>query len=45
MSGDSETKHIIQSLAVNVTIAAAKGAAAVFTGSGCHAGRDAAFVG
>ncbi len=34
MSGDSETKHIIQSLAVNVTIAAAKGAAAVFTGSG-----------
>ncbi|MCC6332735.1 MAG: cation diffusion facilitator family transporter [Myxococcales bacterium] len=30
----SDTKHIFQSLAVNVTIALAKGAAAVFTGSG-----------
>lgn len=30
----SETKHIFQSLAVNVTIALAKGVAAVFTGSG-----------
>jgi cation diffusion facilitator family transporter len=29
-----ETKHIIQSLVVNVTIAIAKGIAAVFTGSG-----------
>jgi cation diffusion facilitator family transporter len=30
----SDTKHILQSLAVNVTIAIAKGAAAIFTGSG-----------
>lgn len=30
----SDTKHILQSLAVNVTIALAKGAAAFFTGSG-----------
>jgi len=31
---DSDTKHIFQSLAVNVAIALAKGAAAIFTGSG-----------
>lgn len=44
MAGD--TKHILQSLAVNVVIAAAKGAAAIFTGSGAmlaeaiHSGAD-----
>lgn len=34
MSDDHSTKHIIQSLMVNLAIAAAKGVAAVFTGSG-----------
>lgn len=34
MSGDSSTAHIIQSLAVNFVIAAAKGVAALLTGSG-----------
>jgi cation diffusion facilitator family transporter len=34
VASDSSTRHILQSLAVNVTIAVAKGAAALFTGSG-----------
>jgi cation diffusion facilitator family transporter len=34
MSGDSSTAHIIQSLVINLVIAAAKGVAAVVTGSG-----------
>ena len=34
MSDDHSTKHIIQSLMVNLAIAVAKGVAAIFTGSG-----------
>jgi cation diffusion facilitator family transporter len=34
MSGDHSTSHIIQSLVINLVIAAAKGVAAVLTGSG-----------
>ncbi|MEW5848846.1 MAG: cation diffusion facilitator family transporter [Myxococcota bacterium] len=34
MSAEDSTKHIIQSLLVNLAIAASKGVAAVFTGSG-----------
>lgn len=34
MSGDSSTAHIIQSLVINLVIAAGKGVAAVVTGSG-----------
>jgi cation diffusion facilitator family transporter len=34
MSGDSSTVHIIQSLVINLVIAAGKGVAAVITGSG-----------
>ena len=48
MSGEHGTRHIIQSLVANLAIAAAKGVAAVFTGSGAmlaetiHSGADCA---